>query len=380
MNKFIKSLSIFLTVICAFAAVLPCFAENVDNAKECKLTIRYVDKDKVIPNAPFEVYYVANVNAAGNAYAPVGKFASYPVIWQFKDTQMMNDTAFTLSGLAARDGLLPSYAGLTDEHGQISFPGDDGSMLPGLYLINSQRVYRDEDVYVAAPTLVQLPAVDEKTGEFLYDVILKPKFDHNITHSDTETVNCSVLKKWEDENNKKGARPKSVNVILLRDGEIYDRVTLNDENDWRFTWEKLSAKHYWVALEEDSGDYKVLVHRNNTTFIITNTYTPPPPPEETTVPDGEETTVPEETTASGSEETTVPGETTTTPEESTTTPEEEKTTVPGEEGTTVPKEPGRPELPNTGMLWWPVTVFAIAGVVLFIMGWVLLRRYEYDNI
>ncbi len=368
MKNLKRIFSLMTAVFMAVILLVPAFAETIALDKNCSLTLNYIVDGKPIPDASFNIFYVANISANGDSFSPVGKFRDYPINWTFTDSEMMRDTAYTLAGYIARDGLIPSYGSLTDEDGAVSFPGEDGTMLPGLYLISGDRIYIDEDVVTVTPSLVTLPFYDEKTGEWSYDLTAIPKFDHDKAHSDTDTVNCSVLKVWEGDEKHPEARPKSVTVILLRDGELFDTKELNAENNWRYTWEKLSAKHYWVALEKETENYQVLVSRNETTFIIKNTYVPPVPPEETT----------------SGEETTVPGETTTTPDDETTTrPDGETTTSP--EGTTLPEETTTsttPEntLPNTGMLWWPVTVFAVAGLLLFIMGWVMLRRYEYDNV
>ena len=52
----------------------------------------------------------------------------------------------------------------------------------------------------------------------------------------------SVKKNWEDEDNKYKARPESIQVQLKADGANQgDPVTLNADNSWTYTWEKLLA-------------------------------------------------------------------------------------------------------------------------------------------
>ena len=48
-----------------------------------------------------------------------------------------------------------------------------------------------------------------------------------------------VLKIWKDDIPQ--SRPKEIVIQLLKDGVIYDTVTLNAVNNWRYTWEKLPA-------------------------------------------------------------------------------------------------------------------------------------------
>ena len=58
-----------------------------------------------------------------------------------------------------------------------------------------------------------------------------------------------MLKVWED-GDQETTRPESVRVQLLRDGEVYDTVTLSAENGWRHTWEDLSKQFVWQVIEE----------------------------------------------------------------------------------------------------------------------------------
>ncbi len=124
------------------------------------------------------------------------------------------------------------------------------------------------------------------------------------------------------------------------------------------------------------------------TTTPTTEETTAPTTEETTAPTTEETTAPttEETTAPTTEETTAPTteETTAPTTEETTAPTTEETTAPTTEetteettessttGTTVPK------IPQTGQMNWPVPVFAVAGIAVFVLGW-CLHRSEKKN-
>ena len=48
-------------------------------------------------------------------------------------------------------------------------------------------------------------------------------------------------------------RPSEVVIELLKDGKLYDTVTLNEKNNWRHTWRGLpeySADGSKIAIEE----------------------------------------------------------------------------------------------------------------------------------
>lgn len=167
------------------------------------------------------------------------------------------------------------------------------------------------------------------------DVIVHPKFDKHDEPGgpDDDTITRKVLKVWKDDSNEK-ERPKEVIVQLLRDGKVYDTVTLNKANNWRHTWNNLDASYRWTIVEKELDDYTVEVTREGITFVVTNTYTDD-------IPDNPPPTGP------------------TTPTDPT------------------PPKPGKPTLPQTGQLWWPVPVLTAAGLLLVIAG--LLRRRGAEN-
>ena len=63
------------------------------------------------------------------------------------------------------------------------------------------------------------------------------------THKTAETE-ITVKKVWDDNNNRDGIRPASIQVQLLADGSTYgEPVTLSGSGDeWTYTWEKLPVK------------------------------------------------------------------------------------------------------------------------------------------
>jgi uncharacterized repeat protein (TIGR01451 family) len=55
----------------------------------------------------------------------------------------------------------------------------------------------------------------------------------------SEKVSKTVIKKWEDENNKYGNRPTSIKVGLYAGNTRKEIVTLNSSNSWSHTWNNL---------------------------------------------------------------------------------------------------------------------------------------------
>ena len=114
-----------------------------------------------------------------------------------------------------------------------------------------------------------------------------------------ETVNVSVIKDWQDNNDQDGKRPDTLTINLLKklDGEtaepaIEDTVELPEENSWSKTWEKLpkfeNGKLIIYTVEEvttkgdttlpwvadyDRGEPQMTTDGVNN-YKITNTHTP----------------------------------------------------------------------------------------------------------
>lgn len=99
------------------------------------------------------------------------------------------------------------------------------------------------------------------------------------------TTKITVIKEWEDGNNKDGIRANSITVALLANGTQYKTVVLSQENEWKHTWEDLDASIKWTVEElnvPDGYDSKITPTGTNA-FTITNTHTPTPDTELTVI-------------------------------------------------------------------------------------------------
>lgn len=129
-------------------------------------------------------------------------------------------------------------------------------------------------------------------------------------------ADLEVLKIWKDDCHK-SQRPSSITVSLVCDGTVYDTVTLPHNGAWTYTWQDLDVNHKWTVTEETlSGYSKPDIRQEGNTFIITNTCS--------------------------------------------------KATT------------GKPNLPQTGLLWWPVPVLIAAGLLFVVIG-LLCRRGSRDE-
>ncbi len=94
-----------------------------------------------------------------------------------------------------------------------------------------------------------------------------------------EKINITVTKVWEDGDNIVEARPESVTVFLLLNGDKVETVELSEDNDWTHTFEDLyvndldSKKIEYTVDEQDVDKYdKSISGDSEEGFTITNTY------------------------------------------------------------------------------------------------------------
>ena len=290
LNKYIFSL--LLCMICAFL-LLPTktfAASTINTGKDSNLTIQYTHNNAAISTAQFDLYRIADVDAYAK-YTLTGDFENYPVSLDGLKADDWKALSETLTSYASRDKLTPLDSGKTDADGKLIFPANAPNLKPGLYLIVGRKFIKGGYTYTAEPTIVSLPNQDSKSNTWLYDVTIHPKCErtsnysggHNRTHSsssdsDDGTVTRKVLKVWNGDAPQ--SRPKEAIIQLLKDGTLYDTITLNTTNSWSYTWDTLSeynvdgSKIIWSVTEKEMDNYTVLVAQNGITFAITNTYAP----------------------------------------------------------------------------------------------------------
>ena len=232
----------------------------------------------------------------------------------------------------------------TSAGGRVSFT----NLTPGLYLLLATGpLVKEDDAdyrYTYQPTFVMVPSYENGLWDYSRDltfgesdVILRPKYTYErVEH------NYVVYKRWSGDTTS-NTRPSSIRINIYRDGSLWRTVTLDSSNDWTYRW---TAGSQTFRVEEiDPGEYySVSIDTSKTgTIEITNTYnppdeegrrrTPPPPPEEVEPPE-------------------VLG----------------IRRLPSYEPLEEPEVLGMRRLPRTGQLDWPVPVLAIAGLVLFGIG------------
>lgn len=336
--EFMKKIK-YMTAIClsifAVIMLLPFQARaagKIDPGHEVSLTITYSDGETALAGAQFDLYRIASVDEYGELTLEK-QCEQFPVNLNKATKEDWKTLASTLEGYVLRDNIMPSASGKTDERGQLMFDNKNGKLTTGLYLVLGQRLEQGNSLYEATPFVVMLPGMEEQANAWTYEVTVSPKFESEPVEEIPDAVSRKVIKKWEDSAHEE-ERPKEIRVQLLREGEVFDTISLNEKNNWRYTWNDLDNQYQWTVVEKEVAGYSVQTERQGITFVVTNTYDEDLPYDKPEQSGGE----------SGDEEA---------------------------GGSTSHR------LPQTGQLWWPVPLLIVCGLLLIVFG--LIRRRGAGN-
>lgn len=262
---------IFISLLCCFLPIT-LFAKS---------DLMNLDVSCPVSDMQVSLYRVADEN-----YKLTGVFSNYSVDLK----QDVQGAANALENRILMDGIEADASNSSDSSCKASFTG----LETGIYLVVGKEVFQDGVFYMPQVSLVSLSG--DLSVDLKYEMSDKPSRIH-------------VLKVWKRDNKK--SRPKSIEVCLLRsDGIVVDRVVLNSDNQWSYTWDNLSTSYTYSVMETSvPSGYKESCTREKDTIVLTNT---------------------------GSDKYRV----------------EKKDEV----------------LPNSGQLWWPVPVLLFVGLVLFGLG------------
>lgn len=187
----------------------------------------------------------------------------------------------------------------------------------GLYLISAEKYIGEDGMYSSTAALAPIPARQNPDSDWFYSVSVLPKCKFQ-PHGGMGVTTRKVIKIWDDKGNEAN-RPDNLKVSLLCNGIIYDTVELNAENGWSYVWTDLWSGEDWMIVEHVPEGYSVLISVEGLITHIKNTNTTPPPP---------------------------------------------------------PTNP--PDTPQTGVLWWPMPILLIVGVVFIALGVKLRKGDSYE--
>lgn len=263
---------IFISLLCCFLP-MTLFADS--------------DFMNLVVNCPVSNMQVSLYRVADENYNLVDAFSHYSIDLK----QDVQGAANALENRILMDGIEADAYAASDSSGKASFSGLES----GIYLVVGKEVESNGVFYMPQVSLVSL------SGDLSVDL----KYE-----TSNKASRIHVLKVWKKDNKK--SRPKSIEVCLLRsDGIVIDKVKLNSDNQWSYTWDSLSTLYTYRVMETSvPSGYKESCFREMDSVVLTNTG-------------------------------------------SYTDKKEEK------------KDD---ELALTGQLWWPVPVLLFVGLVLFGLG------------
>ncbi len=404
MKKATARLAAILCVLIVVCVILPSASakDKIDVTRGVSVSVEYKHNGTPISDVAFSVYKVANMTPNGQL-VPADDFVRYSVDYSNLTADKTKNLSDTLLGYVKRDNIAPLSSAVTDTNGFAAFYFKK-TQTAGLYLIVGEKKQVGDKIYTPETMLISLPA-KAQDGSYSYSVKSAPKAEVDGKNDKTD---IEVTKVWK--NDKGENRPESVTVQLLKNNTVYDEVTLNKSNNWRHEWKNLDLKYMWTVTEKTVPDgYEVSVNRSGKNYIISNTYgssqtTEPSNPDDTTNPSDTTsstgTTNPNDTTSStgttnpndttSSTGTTNPNDTTsstgtTNPNDTTsptgttdfngTTNTDSTTASNGSDKTTSPDET-KPNgnIPQTGMLEWPIPLMFEFGITFIIIGIIFCVR------
>lgn len=304
--KRMKRSHIFTQVLCLLYLILP-ITVSAQVPQELGIHILCNQQGILLEGVQFDLYQVATYDAKGELVLQEA-IQSYPVEFTDCEESVWSKRAATLESYLIRDQVEPYDSGVTDEKGEVHFPAQKEAMEKGLYLILGHSFEEEGQIYTFTPFWITLPNVNPRTKSSDGQVYVDAKYGIAPASYETEFLKREVVKIWKDEGYE-DRRPYEIKIQLLRDGELYETVTLNAQNKWKYVWDELDANRTWKVTEEELSGYSVEILQDNERYIVTNTYK------------GKGSII----TAGG-------------------------------------------KLPQTGQLWWPVLVLIIAGLFFIVMG------------
>ena len=264
-KSWLSGLTVFMLM--AMLLSVTAFARDaVDTARRASLTVECAYDGNTLSGVAFDLYKVADVNASGE-FKVTDTFSEYSISLEQQSVEGWRALAQTVAAYVLRDNAPVVSQKTTDSSGHASFT----ELGTGMYLVYGHRYTKEDFVYIPEPFFVSLPNLDSEE-KWYYDVEANCKGTGFNDPAKTTTVR--VLKVWDDEGHETN-RPAETDVQLLRDDSVYDTVTLNAENNWRFEWEGLSADCNWSVIEKTVPEnYTLLVAKEGVTFVLTNSYKP----------------------------------------------------------------------------------------------------------
>lgn len=233
-----------------------------------------------------------------------GDFADYPVSFDDLSASAMSSAAETLEMYTKTDSITPLNTLTTDENGVALFE----NLETGIYLLSGTSVKISLSTYTPDAFLIEIDEDSEET----FNVISYPKFSVE-SEPIISSSEYAVEKMWVNDDGM-GDRPNAVTIEIYADSVLYETVVLDESNNWSYSWLGSTTREWSVKELNIDKNYTVSYDKTGVQYAIVNTRT-----------------------------SSITTNVTTTP-------------------------PPSDDIPQTGLLWWPVPLLALAGIAFIVVG------------
>jgi len=320
-KRLAAALACMLALLCLCPSALA--IDRIDEQALCTLTVNFRPGGENGDGAQIRLYRVADMTGFGD-FTPVYDFAGLGEPVNGLEDEEWNVLARKMASYVDHSSLTNRWwAKGTVTGGKVVFKD-----LPvGLYLLVYDVYSRSSIYYLTDPMLISLPNHSDPNDPdaWMCEVEISPKA-HQI-----QAAPLRVRKEWVRAPMEEW---KPVTIHLMVKGKIAETVVLSAANNWCANFStKLQNGDWWSVAEatklEGFKNYKWDWSWDGkyVNIYVTNEKKPPVTPSTT-----------------------------------------------GPAPTPKPNYP--PVLPQTGLLWWPVPVLAVGGMLLFGLGWARRRRHD----
>lgn len=255
LNSIIKKVIVlFITILFIIPNLYVYANENFNINKKASLSIKHFYNNKPIKNTIFKIYKVGNISG-DEKITPSNEFINYDINVESADT---------IESYVYKNKIKPYKELETKENGIVTFD----NLELGVYLVTGNTSVINNASIKTNAFLVELPSKDKVSGKYLYDVEAKTK-NNEITESN---IDFEVEKIWINDENTSN-KPKSIEIELFKESKLYDTITLNENNNWKYVWNNLESKYNWTVVEKNvPKHYTVSYEKYSKLVKIKNTY------------------------------------------------------------------------------------------------------------
>lgn len=269
-----KKISNYFCAVFALAVLISSFtsltAYGAENDKESSvpseyniLRIWYKADDYVLSDKDISVYHIADISDCGD-FTYTGDFSDCDIEAEELYSRDSFDTVTSaLSSYISLNGIAPFKTAHINNEGCAAFE----DLTRGVYFVDGFSIKNDDLVYSFGCVLFNSFFTEEK-ADSSEDINVYPK--HQTYSAEDEEYRCRVTKLWKD-NGKKSFRPQSIEVVIFKNGEEYQRVVLSDENNWTYYWSSSDSGAVWNVAEVNAPKaYRSEVTISGYSFNIIN--------------------------------------------------------------------------------------------------------------